>query len=36
MRDWVFMLGPAALLFYFLFNPDQFTAFAYWVEHLIR
>ena len=35
MRDWLFLLGPSALLLYFMFNPDQFHAFANWVGQLI-
>jgi len=35
MRDWLLLLGPVALIVYFLVFPDQFSAFVYWASHLI-
>ena len=34
MRDWLFLLAPPALIFYFI-APDQFYAFVFWARHLI-
>jgi hypothetical protein len=36
MRDWLYVLGPIAIVFYFLVNPDQFNALLYWVASLIN
>jgi hypothetical protein len=30
MRDWLLVLAPIALVFYFLLYPNQFHAFVAW------
>jgi hypothetical protein len=32
MRDWLFLLAPPALIFYFIAFPDQFYAFVFWAR----
>ena len=34
MRDWLFLLAPPALIFYFIAYPDSFYAFVSWARHL--
>jgi hypothetical protein len=36
MRDWLLILAPIAVVAYFLAYPQQFTAFATWLEGLVR
>jgi hypothetical protein len=36
MRDWLMVLSPLALTFYFMINPEQFAAFTDWVGNVIR
>ena len=35
MRDWLLLLGPIALIVYFLAYPDQFSAFVSWASRLV-
>ena len=35
MRDWLFLLAPPALIFYFVIYPHQFNAFVIWAKNLI-
>jgi len=35
MRDWLFLLTPPAMIFYFIAFPDQFYAFVAWARNLI-
>ena len=35
MRDWLFLLAPPALIFYFIAYPEQFYAFVNWARHVI-
>ena len=35
MRDWLFLLAPPALIFYFIVFPDRFYAFVSWARTLI-
>ena len=35
MRDWLFLLAPPALSFYFIANPEQFYAFVAWAKTLV-
>jgi hypothetical protein len=35
MRDWLFLLAPPALIFYFIANPDKFYEFVFWAKRLI-
>ena len=32
MREWLFLLGPPALIFYFIAYPTQFYAFVAWAR----
>ena len=35
MRDWLFLLAPPALIFYFIAYPDKFYEFVFWAKRLI-
>lgn len=35
MRDWLFLLAPPALIFYFIAYPDKFIEFVFWAKRLI-
>jgi hypothetical protein len=35
MRDWLFLLAPPALIFYFIAYPDKFLEFVFWARRLI-
>jgi hypothetical protein len=35
MRDWLFLLAPPALIFYFIANPNSFYAFVGWAKTLV-
>ncbi|HET7805415.1 MAG TPA: hypothetical protein VFL53_14320 [Pseudolabrys sp.] len=35
MRDWLFLLAPPALIFYFIAYPDKFYEFVFWAKKLI-
>jgi len=35
MRDWLFLLAPPAMIFYFIAFPDRFDAFVAWARTLI-
>jgi hypothetical protein len=35
MRDWLFLLAPPAVIFYFIAFPEQFYAFVAWARYLI-
>jgi hypothetical protein len=35
MRDWLFLLAPPALIFYFIAFPDQFYALVTWARTMI-
>jgi hypothetical protein len=32
MREWLFLLAPPALIFYFIAYPTQFYAFVAWAR----
>ena len=32
MRNWLFLLAPPALIFYFVAFPGQFDAFVFWMK----
>jgi len=36
MRDWLLILTPIVLFFYFLLHPDQFDAVTSWVVGLAQ
>lgn len=33
MREWLYVLVPLAVIFYFLIYPDQFSIFMTWVTN---
>ena len=35
MRDWLFLLAPPALIFYFVAFPSQFDAFVFWMKNIM-
>jgi hypothetical protein len=35
MRDWLFLLAPPALIFYFIAYPDKFYEFVFWAKRLM-
>jgi len=35
MRDWLFLLAPPGLIFYFVAFPDQFHAFVIWARNIM-
>jgi len=35
MRDWLFLLTPPAMIFYFIAFPDRFGAFVAWARTLM-
>jgi hypothetical protein len=35
MRDWLFLLAPPALIFYFIAYPNKFYEFVFWAKRLI-
>jgi hypothetical protein len=35
MRDWLFLLAPPALIFYFIAFPDKFFEFVFWAKWLM-
>ena len=35
MRDWLFLLAPPALIFYFIAYPDNSTRLSSWAKTLI-
>jgi hypothetical protein len=35
MRDWLFLLAPPALIFYFVAFPDQFHTFVMWARNML-
>ena len=36
MREWLLVLAPVAVVGYFIMFPDQYGAFVYWAERLVR
>jgi len=35
MRNWLFLLAPPALIFYFVAFPGQFDAFVFWMKNIM-
>jgi hypothetical protein len=36
MRDWILILIPVSVIFYFVFYQDEFWKFVAWFEGLMR
>lgn len=35
MREWLYVLLPVAIIFYFLIFPDQFSMFVNWATSFL-
>lgn len=35
MREWLYLLGPIAIVFYFVIFPEQFNMLLRWAEVVI-